>query len=113
MNIDEIYLAIGQSLVNVIDEPWQKATLVIKRVNKAIDFQGNYLAEGGETKGLNMWEYSFNPDFIHELHAITTEGGHNRWNNLNFILYPTGKFEMDFIWDQEYQDEIDRLNKKS
>jgi len=49
---------------------------------------------------------------IQELHAITTEDGHSRWNRLRFTLYSTGKFDTDFIWDQEYQDEIDSLNKE-
>ena len=49
---------------------------------------------------------------LHHLHQITTKGGHNRWNRAVFKLWPDGKFNMEFIWDQELHDEIERLNKE-
>ena len=47
-----------------------------------------------------------------ELHSITTEGGSNKWNRAIYTLMPDGKFDMEFIGDQELQDEIERLSKE-
>lgn len=40
------------------------------------------------------------------MHEVTTEGGKNRWNRVKFTLYPDGKFNIDFEWDQALFDEI-------
>ena len=51
-------------------------------------------------------------DWLSQLHEITTEGGNNKWNRAIFTLFSTGKFDMEFIWDQELNDEIERLSKE-
>ncbi|MEK3916192.1 hypothetical protein [Paenibacillus sp. FSL H7-0331] len=53
----------------------------------------------------------FDALFYWELHEITTEGGNNKWNKAVFSVQPDGAFDMKFIWDQELQDEIERLAK--
>lgn len=112
MTADEIYLALGQSIVDVIEEPWKEAVMIIKRVYKAAKFEGEYITEDGRKEGINMWEYNFDSTMIHRLHEIITSDGISRWNKLVFKILPTGKFELDFIWDQAYQDEMDRLSKE-
>lgn len=47
-----------------------------------------------------------------ELHEITTEGGNNRWNRIEFKLSSDGKMNLEFIWDQELFDELERLSKE-
>jgi hypothetical protein len=37
---------------------------------------------------------------------------HKNWNKAIFTLYPDNKVEMEYIWDQELQDEIELLNKE-
>jgi hypothetical protein len=111
MTVDEIYLLIADKINQGINEDWQKAEALIERIDKVVGFTGSYIDLEGESKSLETNFGFFDAQAIHELHTITTEGGHNRWNKLKFMLSPTGKFEMDFIWDQEYQDKIDQLNK--
>jgi hypothetical protein len=48
-----------------------------------------------------------------DLQKISTKGGGNKWNKAIFTLSQEGKFDMEFIWDQELQDEVDRLAKSS
>ena len=65
-----------------------------------------------EDKVFDLYVQNFDPevDFaIMELHKITTEGGKNKWNRAVFSVQPDGAFDMEFIWDQELQDEIERL----
>ena len=44
---------------------------------------------------------------IKELHEVTTNGDQNRWNRAKFTITPDKKIEIDFIWDQEWQDRVD------
>ncbi|MFJ1383113.1 hypothetical protein [Capnocytophaga canimorsus] len=37
--------------------------------------------------------------------------GNNQWNKAIFTLFPNGNFDMEFIWDQAWHDEIVRLSK--
>ena len=112
MTVNEIYQEIGQSLMNYISEKWNKAILEITRVEKSVGWKGVYVDAQGVQKDIDIWEYSLNPKIIQELHSITTEGGKNKWNKLKFVLFPAGKFEVNFIWDQEYQDAVDKANQK-
>jgi len=45
--------------------------------------------------------------FINQLHAMMTAKGNNGWNFLWFALFPSGAYEINFIWNQ---DEEDRVN---
>ena len=110
MTVNEIYNQLAQIIIDSVIEDWQVANLYVERLEKYTGAFGRYLNKEGIECRMNdaKFGYSFSL-LIHELHSITTEGGHNRWNKLKFTLYPTGKFEMDFIWDQEYQDKVDNV----
>lgn len=112
MTANEIYHEIEKSLLDYIPGDWSKAVLEINRKDGVSGYFGIYTTKKGENKGIDVWEYSLDDDMIHELHAVTTEDGQNRWNKLKFTLLAEGKFEVDFIWDQEYQDEVANLNKQ-
>ena len=106
MTVNEIYQGIGQAISDAIPEDWAFAVLKIERGDGMVGYTGTYTDNVGQEKELDMWTFSYNTDYVNELHAITTEGGSNRWNRLYFKLYPTGKFEMDFVWDQEREDRV-------
>lgn len=38
--------------------------------------------------------------------VATINAGGSDWNRAKFTLYPTGKFNVEFEWDQELADEI-------
>ena len=61
-------------------------------------------------------DYDFDISFetfeaFESLHKITTEDGKNKWNRAKFTLYSTGKFGIEFEWDQGLADEIDAFSK--
>ncbi len=113
MTVNEIYLEFGQVLYDSIpDEDWKIAYLFIMRLENTARFNAYYLSELDEKIGIQARNFSKLYDSAHELHTITTEGGHNRWNKLEFTLFPNFKFDMQFIWDQELQCEVDGYNKK-
>ena len=113
MTVDNIYLTIAQQICRLIeDDKWESAIFKIKRQENHVGFNGHYFDQNKNKQFLDVWNMDMNTDIIHKLHAITTEGGHNRWNKLEFTLLPDGKFDLQFIWDQEWQDEINGYNKK-
>ena len=113
MTVDEIYSNIGQSILNAIEDgSWTKASLNIEIVGDGVvGYSGEY-ETGGDTKDISVRKISRDiRSWVRELHKITTEGENNKWNRAIFSLMPDGKFDMDFIWDQALQDEIERLAK--
>jgi hypothetical protein len=109
---DEIYNEIGQIIVDSISDEWEVSTLNIIRLDKYVSVDGFYIDKYSNKHELDNSNlgYFFSLK-IHELYEIMAKEIKNPWNKLKFILYQAGKFEIDFIWDQEYQDEIDILNK--
>lgn len=111
MTVDEIYALISQNIVNAIQNAnWCKATLHIQGDNTYVDTTGEYLDEAGDLRSLDVHQFDAEVDFaIMELHEITTAGTYNKWNRAIFRLSPEGSFEMEFVWDQELQHELDQL----
>lgn len=108
MTVDEIYAKLAQSILgNIGTDTWDKAQLHLEVIGTSVDFKG-YLNAGERFNAPGGFLLA---KAVLELHAITTEGGRNRWNRAVFTLFPDGKFDMQFIWDQELQDEIVRLSK--
>lgn len=102
--------SIVTNISTVINGEWVKAKLDIEVIGKMVSFTGNYLNNKNETKQIDVDEFDFQLTFdVLELHKITTEGGNNKWNRAVFSVQPDGAFDMEFIWDQELQDEIERL----
>jgi len=77
-----------------------------------VGFTGFYFFGVNDRKPLDVRGIEIESESVHQLHAITTEGGHNRWNRLEFTLFPDFKFDIKFIWDQELQDEVDGYNRQ-
>ncbi|MBP5705341.1 MAG: hypothetical protein J6X12_11715 [Paludibacteraceae bacterium] len=73
---------------------------------KMVDMDGN-------SCGLNP-EFNYY-DSIQDLYTITQTQPpiHKDWNRAVFTLYPDGKVNMEYIWDAEWQAEIDKYNAKA
>ncbi len=112
MTVDEIYLKIGQEIFNVIEsENWEKARLEIEVLGDGVvGYTGDYI-EKNDVENIDVENIDDKDEWLIELHKITTEGGNNRWNRAVFSITSEGQFDMEFIWDQELNDEIERLSK--
>jgi len=114
MTIDEIYLNIGQSIVNAIDdERWNHAKLNIEVVGTGVvSYNGEYITDNNETKNISVRNISRDiRNWIRELHDIPNEGD-NKWNKAFFTINTQGKYNMEFIWDEKLDTEIARLSKE-
>ncbi len=110
MTVDEIYKKIGQKLFEHFDsDNWNEAVLRIMRVDSTVGFEGEYRDKANEVQDIEVTFGYTESKYIHELYAITTEGGSNKWNRLVFRLWPEGRFDIAFAWDQELHDELENL----
>lgn len=114
MTIDNIYSGIADNTMSAIDRNWDKAELTVKRAAKdAINFKG------GITLNNEFSSFKFKlfdrrqlvKDF-HRLYDIMTEQDSNHWNKAIFILFPSGKFNLTFNWDEEMAAEFKSLSKE-
>ena len=111
-----IYHLLAQAMVDHIPEEWDKAYMMIKKQEGYIGGLGigNYTDGSSLIKPFSIdnddLEFEM-ADAIDDLHAITTAGGHNRWNFLWFALSPGGAFEIEFIWDQDAEDMLTHLDQ--
>ena len=111
--IDDIYSAIASNINSVINEEWIGAELNIETIGEMASFAGNYVNKNDQKRQLDVDEFDFELTFdILELQKITTEDIRNRWNKAIFSLKSDGEFDMQFIWDQHWHDEIVKLSKE-
>ncbi|WP_395343524.1 immunity protein YezG family protein [Ningiella sp. W23] len=112
MNIDEIYKEISLSMLdNVVCSKWKRAFLDIEYYGSdALELGGGYDSPEGLFTSFKFRNFSRKiVQNFHDLHQITTENPKNNWNRAKFTLFPDGEFTIDFKWDQELADEIERL----
>ncbi len=113
MTVSEVYNSLGIYLSNIVKgQDWERAELYI-------EVQPGYMSLSGkrfvDKESLSL-RTKINDEIsskIQFLHDITTEGGSNKWNKANFIMFPNDTFEMEFVWDKEWQEEVDRNNKQA
>ena len=112
--IEQIYNFMGQCIYdNLPIDEWHLVTLNLEVDTGYVSYGGKITDTENETKTFSVRNFPDDfDDAIHRLHKITTEGDHNRWNKAKFTMDANHKFEMEFIWDQEQQDEVDKLNEE-
>lgn len=111
MNIDDIYLSIAKNIVSSIESNWELAQINFEYYGSAAEYHGRFYQVGSDEAQNFKVGYSTYKLFK-KLHGITTENDSNKWNRAVFNLKPTGEFNIDFSWDQELADEIERLNNE-
>lgn len=94
-------------MISQLPEGWSDAFINAQMFGTAAEFQGGYKSEQGAGK----FKVSHTAlDDFEDLQDLMIQEGQKKWNKAKFTLYPTGKFNMDFEWDQEQADEIARLS---
>lgn len=112
LTVDEIYKSIAYNIMDNVPDNWKEAFIDVERdADDAIELSGGSITMEEEFASFKFRNFDrrITKDF-HNLHDITTQDDSNRWNRAKFTLYPTGKFNIDFEWDQALADEIERLS---
>ena len=114
MTVNEVYTHLGQKILDAIpinEVKWEKAVMSIQRLEGYIG-TGAKLYTKDKVIPLDELDAGyFTSKYIHFLYNTMTQEGHHHWNKAEFTLFPDGKFDLQFIWDQEWQDEVDGYNK--
>jgi hypothetical protein len=112
MTVNEVYNSLGSFLLDLLpDKNWLKAELNIEIQPGVLGMSGDCLCDDEKISLRTRYNDELK-SAIKWLHATTTEGGYNKWNKAKFTITPDNQFDMEFIWDQEWQDEVDRYNRE-
>jgi|GEM_PF-602694 len=113
----EIFNQIANSIIDILPKGvgFRRAVLEIKRLVGNVGFTGFYLTEDDEKKWLDIFSFNLDDSYIEDLYQITQNEPpiHKNWNRAKYTLYSEGKMNIEYIWDQELQDEVDRFNNQS
>lgn len=114
VDIAEIYVFIAQAVSGSIPEEWERAVMMVEKQEGMVKSGVGYYTD--DTNYLKP--FNIRNDIrkkatrgIFDLHAITTAGGHNRWNFLWLTLLPSGAYEIEFIWNQDAEDKLAHIGQ--
>jgi len=110
----EIFNEIARSLNKVITKDYTESILEIKRLEGNVGYTGYFIDKKGKKEWINIFDFTLDSSVIHDLYKRTQEHSlsHKNWNRAKFKLHSDQKFEIEYIWDQELQNEVDKHNKK-
>ena len=104
--VETIYANIANGINANINASWEQAWIKATVFDDACGVDGEYISsETGDVSYFIVEDQAF--DDFEELHSLMTENGKPAWNRAKFTLYPTGKFSIDFEWDQALADEVE------
>ena len=100
---------------NIGEFAFSKCWLRMKRQPKMTSFGVYYEDEMGNEKSVSIENRSDIYSAIRELYTITQTQPpiHKDWNKAVFTLYPDGKVNMEYIFDVEWQAELDEYTAKA
>ena len=110
--MDQLYQSISQNILNNVNDGWDFACINAEVLDGVVKLNGGYEIDSVFTPfKFRQFDRRIIDDFK-AIHTITTEDSYNKWNKAKFSLESTGKFNLEFEWDQELADEIERLNNE-
>ena len=109
-SVNEIYILLGSSIIDNSPKHWSKAILTLEVQPKYSSYNGVFETPN-RIQDVSVFDFPIEiGEAIISLHRITTNGGHNKRNKAKFTVTPDKQFEIEFIWDEEWQNEVDRKN---
>ncbi len=105
--VRDIYAFIGQKIVDSISEDWLEAKVNLDSIGNNVKTYGYFVSLENERKSLSLKMGFQGAKKVLRLKEIIGENPKNKWNRAVFSLKPDGDFDMEFIWDQELQDEVE------
>ena len=109
MSEKEIFVLFANALLDAIPESksFKSCHMYIKRQPRHVGMSAEMFDMDGNSYGLDP-EFGYY-DTIQELYTITQTQPpiHKDWNRAVFTLYPDGKVNMEYIFDAEWQAEVD------
>ena len=116
MNQKEIFNLLAHGIIDALPqgEQFERTVLWIMCLDENVVEFNAKMINGDVEKSLEInmgYKYA---KAVLKLHQITQNEPpiHKNWNRAKYTLYPEGKMNIEYIWDQELQDEVDRHNNE-
>ena len=114
MDFKDIFVQLANVVIESVQgiESWQKACLYVKRLKGNTGFESTYINKAGDEIKIDTTADYYTHRTVGRLYELTQHSipNHKDWNRAIFTLFPNGKFEIEYIWDQALQDEVDGYN---
>lgn len=109
--VDIIYIVLSDTITASINEEWQSAELQIEVYPDHIGFAGYYFSTGLK-KGIEIKSPTQKQleEAVTDLLKISANGSIDRWNRAVFKLALPDELEMEYIWDQDFADQLKKDN---
>lgn len=93
-----------------LNDDWNKAVLKIALIGKSVEFNLTFIEENTETNSKLQGAFLCSLE-VAKLHELTKAHPHFRvWNRANYSIQSSGIFNIEYIWDEDLQDEFDKAN---
>lgn len=104
----EVFIRLAQKMADVVKLPFDRVCVDIERGIYSVDFC-SWLYYNNEKQNVDIDFDIEDAKAILELYTITQTQPpiHKDWNRAAFTLYPDGKVNMEYIFDAEWQAELD------
>ncbi len=110
----EIFNSIaGYIISSETDNKWSSAILKLTVIEDTVDFNLNFILNNGEQKNVKLKSAFHCGLDVLKLHKITnSHPNYKKWNKAVFNLLSTSRCHIEYIWDQQLQDELDRIKNE-
>lgn len=107
----EVFENIASHIYNSqINGNWDYAVLKFILIDNSVEFNLNFYTNKSaqSTKLINAFDCSTK---VHQLYDLTVTHPleHQNWNRAIFTLYPSDEFEIEYIWDEALEQELNNL----
>jgi hypothetical protein len=117
MEQKEIFNLLANGIIDDLPEglKFKEAILNIMRLEGVVEFKSHVIDLNGEKINLEVsmgYKYA---KAVLELYTITQTQPpiHINWNRARYTLFPDAKMEIEYIWDETLQNEVDKYNNES
>jgi hypothetical protein len=109
----DIFNSIAKHIVlSESDGEWDNAVLRNAVIGNTVDFNLTFNYPNGGAKDARLADAFLCSLDILRLHQLTNEHpNYKKWNRSIFSLFSSSKCKIEYIWDQQLQDEVDKYNK--
>lgn len=117
MGQKEIFNLLANGIIDDLPQglKFKEAILNIMRLEGVVEFKSHVIdANGGKINLEVSMGYKYAKAVL-ELYTLTqTEFPiHENWNRAKYTLFPEGKMEIKYSWDEALQNEVDNYNNKT
>jgi hypothetical protein len=116
MTQKEIFNLLANGIIDDLPsgQEFKEAVLNIMCLKNVVEFSGYYINNVNQKINLEInMGYTYAKAVL-ELHQITQSvpPKHINWNRAIYRLYPDAKMKIEYSWDEQLQNEVDRLNNE-